>query len=183
MKTFLTAFTTLLFLHSTASAAELDTQSAVISWTGSKITGDKHSGGLAPKSSSFVLADGVITSGEIVFEMGSMTVGDLEGEWETKFLGHMKSPDFFDVASFPTATLKLKSFKKGQMTGDLTIKGVTRPIAFPAEVKDGKYVGKASFNRTEFGITYGSGSFFEDLGDKMINDTVDVEFSFAVKGD
>ena len=132
---------------------------------------------------TFVLADGVITSGEIVFEMGSMTVGDLEGEWETKFLGHMKSPDFFDVASFPTATLKVKSFKEGQMKGDLTIKGVTRPIAFPAEVKEGKYVGKASFNRTEFGITYGSGSFFEDLGDKMINDTVDVEFSFAVKGD
>jgi polyisoprenoid-binding protein YceI len=79
--------------------------------------------------------------------------------------------------------LKLHSIADGQATGELIIKGVTQPISFPVRRADDKYVGKATFDRTKFGITYGSGSFFENLGDKVINDAVDVEFTLAVKGE
>jgi polyisoprenoid-binding protein YceI len=183
MTKFLLPFATLLFLNASALAAEVDTEQTVITWKGSKITGAHHAGQIYAKSSSIKLSDGVITSGEIVFEMTSLTVTDLEGEWKDKFLGHMKSPDFFDVAKFPTATLKLHSIADGQATGELIVKGVTQPISFPVRRVDEKYVGKATFDRTKFGITYGSGSFFENLGDKVINDAVEVEFTLAVKGE
>ena len=127
--------------------------------------------------------DGVLVDGEMVFDMDSMTVTDLDGAMEKKFLGHMKSADFFDVATHPTATFKVDSFKDGKFSGVLTIKGVSRPASFGVMLTGHKYVGTASFNRTEFGIIYGSGSFFEDLGDKMISDLVEVEFSLVLKGD
>ena len=107
--------------------------------------------------------------------MDSLTVGNLEGEWKDKFLGHMKSADFFDVAKFPTATLKLSRIKKGTASGELT-------KHHPADYLAGKYVGKATFDRTKFGIIYGSGSFFKNLGDKLINDQIDVIFSIRNRG-
>ncbi len=177
----LLALVALTSLSASALAAELDTKHSVITWKGSKITGDAHVGQISTQSSSINLVEGQIANGEIVFAMGSLTVSDLDGEWEAKFLGHMKSPDFFDVDKFPTATLRIEDFKDGKMTGQLTIKGVAQPISFPAKRVDGKYVGKATFDRTKFGITYGSGSFFEGLGDKLINDTVEVEFSLALE--
>ena len=183
MTRILLAFSTMLFLNTAALAGEIDTEQSVITWNGSKVTGDHHGGQISPRSSSIKLSDGAITSGEIVFEMSSLTVTNLEGQWKDKFLGHIKSPDFFDVAKFPTATLKLHGIADGEATGELTVKGVTLPISFPVRRVDEKYVGKATFDRTKFGITYGSGSFFENLGDKVINDTVDVEFTLVVKGE
>lgn len=171
-----------LFL-SPAHAAEVDTAKSAITWTGSKVTGSSHTGVLSLKSSSIQLEDGVLSGGELVFDMDSMTVTDLDGSMEKKFLGHMKSADFFDVATHPTATFKVESFKDGKFSGVLTIKGVSRPASFDVKKTGDKYEGKATFNRTEFGIIYGSGSFFEDLGDKMISDEVKVAFSLVVKGD
>jgi len=179
----LAALAALFLLNASALAAEVDTQKSSIAWKGSKITGSHHIGQISPKTSSLKVVEGVVASGEVVFAMDSMTVGDLEGEWKDKFIGHMKSPDFFDVGKFPTATLKLDSIADGQAKGELTIKGVSQPIAFPVQHKEGKYVGKATFDRTKFGIIYGSGSFFDDLGDKLINDQVEVEFTLVLKGE
>jgi polyisoprenoid-binding protein YceI len=177
------AFTALLFLCGTAMATEVDVAQSAITWKGSKITGDHHVGHISTKSSSLTLSDGVIAGGDIVFDMNSLTVNDLEGKWKDKFIGHMKSADFFDVANHPTARLKLNNIADGKATGTLTIKGVTQPISFAVKQVDQKYVGKTSFDRTKFGITFGSGSFFEDLGDKMINDAVEVEFTIALMGE
>jgi polyisoprenoid-binding protein YceI len=182
MKTILGALAMFTLLQAPAQAAEVDTVNSVITWKGSKVTGSYHSGLISPKSSSIQLTDGVMSGGEIVFDMHSMTVTNLDGTLKEKFLGHMKSPDFFDVAAHPTATFKVEAFKDGKMTGVLTIKGVSRPASFTATLTDGKYVGEATFNRTEFGITYGSGNFFEDLGDKMISDMVEVGFILVLKG-
>jgi polyisoprenoid-binding protein YceI len=115
--------------------------------------------------------------------MTTMTVSDLDGERAQKFLRHMMNEDFFEVGKFPTATLNIKADKNGQMMGDLTIKGVTKPFSFPVTMKDGKYVGKTTFDRTTFGIIYKSGNFFEDLGDKIINDDIEIEFEIVLKGE
>ena len=180
MKNLLLPLVTMLFVNASALAAQVDASQSVITWKGSKITGDHHVGQLSTRSSSLKLSGDQITGGQIVFEMNSLTVTDLQGKWKDKFLGHMKSADFFDVANFPTATLTVQSMVDGQLSGQLTIKGVTQPTSFPVRLVDGKYVGKATFDRTKFGITYGSGNFFENLGDKMINDKVEVEFSIAL---
>tara|TARA_Y100000385_G_C12763691_1_gene496184 strand:+ start:55 stop:606 length:552 start_codon:yes stop_codon:yes gene_type:complete len=170
------------FLSSTASAVEVDAGKSSITWKASKVTGAGHFGELPVKSSKLKLIKGRVNSGSIVFDMRNFTVSDLKGKWQQKFLGHMKSPDFFDVAKFPTASLQLTSIKGNTASGMLSIKGVSRPASFSVQLKNGMYIGKTSFDRTKFGLKYGSGSFFKGLGDKAINDLVEVEFKIAVNG-
>jgi len=183
MKTTLLALATSLFLGSAALAAEIDVAQSTIKWMGSKITGSNHYGLISPKPSSLTVKNGKVVAGRVIIDMNSMTVSDLEGERAQKFLRHMMNEDFFEVGKFPTATLDIKEGKDGRMVGDLTIKGVTKPLSFPVTMKDGKYVGKTTFNRTTFGIIYKSGNFFEDLGDKIINDDVEIEFEIVLKGE
>ena len=112
--------------------------------------------------------------------------------YNAKLVGHLTTPDFFDVANFPTAKLKIKkaTLKSGtnyDVTGDLTINGVTQPITFPAVVSvdaKGATTATAKFevDRTKFGSKFGSKSFFESIGDKMIYDNFQVDVKIvAVK--
>ena len=107
---------------------------------------------------------------------------DLDGKSKANLDGHLKSDDFFGVEKFPTATLVIKSLgEKGNgvyaVTADLTIKGKTESIKFDLTV--GKNTAETSLkvDRTKYGIQYGSGSFFDNLGDKTISD----EFELKVK--
>ena len=181
MSKVLSLFTALFLFSSTAFGAEIDTANSVITWTGSKVTGSFHTGNITPKSSDIAVKDGEVQGGQVIFDMTSLTVTDLEGKKAENFLKHMMSEDFFEVGKFPTASLELSENKGGEMTGQLTVKGKTHPITFAVKQEGGKYVGKATFNRTKFGIIYRSGNFFMDLGDKVINDEVQVEFTIALK--
>lgn len=176
-------FSALFLFAMPASGAEIDTANSLITWTGSKVTGSFHTGNISPKSSKVTVNDGVVQGGQVIFDMTSLTVTDLEGKKAENFLKHMMSEDFFEVGKFPTASLDLSENKGGQMTGQLTVKGKTHPITFAVKQDGGKYVGKATFDRTKFGIVYRSGNFFVDLGDKVINDEVQVEFTIALKGE
>ncbi|PJC61850.1 MAG: YceI family protein, partial [Flavobacteriales bacterium CG_4_9_14_0_2_um_filter_32_27] len=118
----------------------------------------------------------------------SILVTDLEGEYKGKLEGHLNSPDFFDTQNHIIAILKINSTKKTKgsiftVKADLTIKGITKPIEFPAtiEIKDGKVAAYAEVqvDRTLYDIKYGSGKFFEGLGDKMIDDLFTVKFKIA----
>ena len=183
MKHILLALTTFLFFGNAAFAAEVDVAQSTIKWKGIKVTGSNHYGLISPKSSSLTLANGTVASGQLVIDMSTITVTDIQGERANKFLRHMMNEDFFEVAKYPTATLTIKEVKGGKMMGDLTIKGITKPFSFAYTIKDGKYVGKTTFDRTKYGVVYRSGNFFEDLGDKIINDDVEIEFEIAVKGE
>jgi polyisoprenoid-binding protein YceI len=103
-------------------------------------------------------------------------------------IGHLKSDDFFSVAKFPLASLEVKSVtaKSGNLyhfTADLTIKGITAPIEFDAEVNmtsdQVTATGTMVVNRTKYDIKYRSGSFFSDLGDKMIYDDFTLKFKLV----
>lgn len=159
---------------------KVDTQKTKINWEGSKVTG-KHNGTVSVKNGNLVFKGAELTGGEIVVDMNSMTVTDLASDKATadKFLGHMKSPDFFDTQKFPESKLMIKSTKKNgndlDVTGDLTMIGKTQPVTF--KVTDWKWTdkmvtGKANVkvDRTKYGLKYGSGQFFKGLGDKMIHD-------------
>jgi polyisoprenoid-binding protein YceI len=160
-----------------------------IDWIGKKVSG-QHNGTILLKEGVLDIEKGKIKSGKITIDMESITCSDLEGDWNKKLIGHLNSADFFDVKNHKTATLEIKEVKnieknKFNVSGDLTIKGITKEINFPAtiEFKDGKLAAFAEVNvdRTLYDIKYGSGKFFEDLGDKMIDDLFTIKFKIAAE--
>jgi len=120
--------------------------------------------------------------------MTSISCVDLAaGQGKEKLEGHLKSEDFFGTEAYPTAEFKTTKIQKGNganytISGDLTIKGQTHPVSFPANIvitkKMVKATGKVTIDRTLYGIKYGSGSFFDNLGDKAISNefTMDINF-------
>lgn len=171
---------------------KVNTDISKLEWIGKKVTG-QHKGDIKIKE-GFLIADNKnnIISGQMIVDMNTINTTDLEGEWKQKLDGHLKSKDFFFVENYPTASFDiisvtpLKSEENGnthQVKGKLTIKGITNEISFPAKVeaKEGKIAayGKATIDRTQYDIKYGSGKFFEGLGDKMIYDDFEVTFRIA----
>ncbi|WP_109097766.1 YceI family protein [Aquimarina sp. AU58] len=163
-----------------AQKKEIKTSESTINWTGKKVTGS-HTGTLN-LSEGFLVFDGDnITGGEFVVDMTSLAVTDLEaGKGKEKLEGHLSSDDFFGIANHKNAKLvvtKTKKTDKGHIVaGDLTIKGKTNPIKFILAVNGGTASTTLKVDRTKYDIKYGSGSFFDNLGDKAISD----EFELAV---
>lgn len=166
-----------------ADTYKLDTKATKVEWVGKKIGGE-HKGTINAQSGSLTVDGDLITGGEVVMDMNSITVTDLQGEWKDKLEAHLKNADFFDVTSEAgkTAKLVIKSSKKTpkglEVTGDLTIRGKTNPVTFTATdiKKDAKsYNAKAliTINRVKYGVEYNSKSWV-DLGkvaaDKAIHD-------------
>lgn len=170
--------------------AKVDTKSSTIYWTGEKVTGE-HTGTLMIKEGSITMTDHIPTAATIVIDMNTIVCTDIEdAETNGKFVGHLNSPDFFSVKDFPTGTFvanKITPIKgaKGRdanykLEGTLTLKGISEPLSFDAYIgNDNGLVmatGTLTFDRTKYGIRYGSGSFFDNLGDKAIYDDVKLRF-------
>jgi polyisoprenoid-binding protein YceI len=157
---------------------KVNAEQSTTAWTGKKVTGS-HTGFVKINSGSLTLKDGKITAGTFEMDMNSITNTDVADKgYNEKFVGHLKGDDFFSTAKYPKATFVLtKSTSKGNdiydVTGNLTIKNITNEVTFPATVKaDGKQLkasAKITVDRTKFDIKYGSGSFFDNLGDKAID--------------
>lgn len=161
-----------------------------IEWHGSKVTGE-HNGNVDVRQGNVVLDEkGNIKSAYVQVDMKTITNEDLDGDSKGKLVGHLKSDDFFSVEKHPYAEINLKNFKPGKesgtyvASGDLTIKGKTAPISFPFTYNNngGNFTatGDLTFDRSNYDVRYGSPSFFDDLGDKVIHD--DVNLSFTIKG-
>ncbi len=162
-----------------AQSAEIDAKSSSFKWVGKKVTGE-HNGILPLKSSNLKVSAGKIVGGEIVLDISKMTVEDLSGEYKTKFLTHMKSEDFFQVDKWPTAKLVIESVSGNKAKGKLTVKDKTNPVEFSFKKDKEFYSGTLTFDRTKFGMIYGSGNFFKNLGDKMIYNDVTLDFKVKV---
>lgn len=149
-------------------------QSEIV-WNGKKVTGE-HFGNVDIKSGSLEFDDGVLKGGSFVIDMSSIKVTDLEGQWKTKLENHLKSDDFFGVEKYPTSKLAITKVEpKGKdgaykITGDLTIKATTKPIQFDALMDGSTATADIVIDRAEYDVRYGSGSFFDNLGDKTIYD-------------
>ena len=157
----------------------VNTDESKVYWNGKKVTGE-HTGYVLIKSGEVHVSNESVTSADIKLDMNSIEVTDLKGEWKDKLVGHLKSDDFFSAEKYPVAQFSITSFENDKVVGDLTIKGITHEISFPAQVNiEGKTLsakGTASIDRTKWDIRYGSGKFFSDLGDNMINDKFDINF-------
>ncbi|MFP2997693.1 YceI family protein [Spongiivirga sp. MCCC 1A20706] len=155
-------------------------KNSTISWVGKKVTG-QHSGNISLKEGFLMMKGKELRGGEFVIDMTSINVTDLSGDSKGKLEGHLKSDDFFGVANHPTATLKFTGFsgEDGMYTviGDLTIKGKTNPVRFDLKIDSNKATTSFKVDRTKYDIKYGSGSFFDNLGDKAINDEFELNVS------
>jgi len=186
----LTAFCNTLFAKHNHGEIKINTKISNVDWIGKKVTG-QHNGSIKIKEGMLKLHDGHVSGGTIVIDMTSITNEDLKDKgYNKKLIEHLKSPDFFDVAKHATATLKITGVKQKEgrehmIYGNLTIKGITKPITFIAniEMKDGKLVAFAELkvDRTLYDIKYGSGKFFDNLGDKMIDDEFIIKFKIAAE--
>ena len=162
-----------------------------VQWQGTKVVGGGHEGDLMIKSGSMTFEGDKPVAAEVVMDMSTINCTDLKpgSSSKKKLEQHLKNEDFFDVASYPTAALKVNSFKHQQgdtyeVSGDITIRGVTKPITFTAEIMSAQTIkgsGSFEFNRVEFNVKYNSTQFFKSLGDKAINDMVKLSFMFEAE--
>jgi len=187
----LIAFVTFAFTPRKAVNYKIDVNKSTVVWTGKKVTGE-HTGNIKLKSGVLQHDGKVITGGAFDIDMTTITNTDLtDASYNQKLVGHLKSDDFFGVDKYPVANLKITeiTYKGGdqyEIGGDLTIKGKTNKIKFPATVSaDGKVLNaksKITVDRSKYDVKYGSKSFFEGLGDKTIYDDFDLEVNLvAVK--
>lgn len=175
----------------------LESVSSKINWKGTKPLGE-HYGMVSLTDGMVTVEGGKITSGVFTIDLNSIVVQDItDAETNGKLLGHLKSPDFFDVAQFPAARFELTSVSElvssaentsksnYQVSGNLTMKGITKSISFPAqvEISDMGIIAKSepfSIDRTQWGVNYGSKSIFAELKDNFIDDamilTLDLSF-------
>jgi polyisoprenoid-binding protein YceI len=175
---------TLLSLSENPAPVKVNITESSVTWHASKVTGS-HFGKVPISSANLDYADGKITGGTFEMDMKNLTVEDItDAGSNAKLTGHLKSDDFFSVEKYGKSTLKIKSVKSTggnnhEITGDLTIKGITKPVTFPATVitNNGTITTTAEikFDRTHYDIKYRSGSYFEDLADKLIYDEVKLD--------
>jgi polyisoprenoid-binding protein YceI len=182
----------ILFFATALSAGAKDYQltiaSSSLEWEAKKVTG-KHTGTINFSEGKLTVKGEKITGGSLVVDMKSIVDKDLtDAGYNQKLIGHLKSDDFFGVEKFPQSNLEvknveLKSAGLYHFKADLTIKGITAPVEFDANVtvQSGELsaTGEMTVNRTLYGIKYGSGSFFSGLGDKMIYDEFSIKFKLT----
>lgn len=173
----------------------VDIEKSTIEWEGKKVTG-AHNGTISLQSGEFEVVKGEIKGGEFVIDMNSIVCLDITNpSGNAKLVGHLKNDDFFSVDKYPTAKIvitkvvKLKENEQGlthNVYGNLTIKGITEEITFPATIttdKNGKVSAKAEFtvDRTKYDVKYGSSTFFPSIADKAISNDMYFKVNLTTK--
>lgn len=184
------AFMSLAFTTPEIATYGIDLEESVIIWKARKVTG-AHEGVIKLKTGDLEFTDGALSGGSFEIDMTSIGVTDLQGEWAQKLEGHLKSEDFFGVEKYPTAKFVItKVVSRGKpgdykIVGDLTIKESTKEIKFNANIEDSgeskTATAEVTLDRTDYNVRYGSGTFFDNLGDKTIYDDFDLEISLVMK--
>ena len=175
-------------IKSASDINNVDLSTSVLNWKGSKPTGD-HNGTVMLKSGGILIENEAITAGEFVVDMNTITNLDMKGKKGAGNLEkHLKNSDFFDVTIFPIAKFVItkveENGEKLAVTGNLSIKDVTKSITIPATLSkvEGSYVFKSdNFNidRADFNVKYKSKKFFDNLKDKFVDDLVEMSFEVA----
>ena len=151
-----------------------------VKWLAKKVTGS-HEGVVTISDAHLHFEDDMLTGGNIKINMNSINCTDLVGEPKEQLEAHLLSDDFFGTKYYPTAELEIVkaeiiSNDTYKIEGIIEIKGVKQDIAFNANIKNGIAKANLVIDRSKFNVRYGSGTFFENLGDKMIYD----EFNLSV---
>ena len=167
----------------------MDNDNSSIKWTGRELSTKSHYGSLQMKNGSLTVNTDGTVNGIIKIDMTTIDCEDLQGRSKASLERHLRSDDFFSVESHPIATLTFKSEggigagNKLAFNGELEIKGISHPISFESEVKsvDPKVSALVdmTFDRSKYNVRFRSGTFFQNLGDKLIYD--DIEISVDIR--
>ena len=162
-----------------------------LSWIGTELSTKTHTGTIDFTDGTIVVDSDNTISGNVKINMSTINVTDLQGRSKEMLERHLRSSDFFEVESYSEAKFSFisKSFDKlsNQISfvGDLTIKDITNPISFNATLLETSPFLKAkavlSFDRSKYNVRFRSGNFFENLGDKLILDVIDVNIRLVTK--
>ena len=179
MKNYL-IITLLIASLSFAQQLTLNTSQSKIKWIGKEITTKEHYGSLAFKTGTLTFKKNKPDTGNFVVDMTSLQNKDLPEDYRERLEGHLKSDDFFSVDMFPEAKLNITQSTQNDQNnysveGLLKIKGTTHPISFNMVKVNGIWEAKMVFDRAKYNIQFRSGSFFENLGDKLIYDEIVIE--------
>ena len=156
-----------------------DVDASTIEWKGFKPTGS-HNGTIELENGAVTVADGKVVNGTFLINMGSLK----ESERNAKLEGHLKSADFFDVEKYPSAVFEITGIEavegKTMLSGNLALKDAKNNVTFPVSVAhDGNTLTLTSesftIDRTKWNVQYGSKSIFDNLGDKFINDEIELK--------
>jgi len=173
----------------TAETLTVDKAASSIAWTGFKPAGS-HNGTIGLDTGALNVLDGKVVGGSFIIDMKAITVLDIpaDDKGNAKLLGHLTSADFFDVENYPSAAFTITEVTetegKTMLSGNLTLKEVKNNVTFPVSItNEGGAVTITSeafsIDRTKWNVQYGSKSIFDNLGDKFIND--DIELKIVVK--
>ena len=173
----------------TAVTYKADTNQSMIEWKGFKPTGS-HTGTIGITEGSVNVNDDTIESGNFAIDMKSIAVTDIPAEDEDngKLKGHLMSADFFDVETYPTAKFEVTGIAtvegKTMLSGNLTLKDATNNISIPVATElngDTMTLTSEAFtiDRSKWNVKYGSKSFFDNLGDKFINDDIELKVTLV----
>ena len=162
--------------------------SSTVNWTGKKVLG-LHTGSINIANGYIDISDNTIIGGEILIDMTSIIITDIEDKKTNQdFLKHLLNDDFFSVDKFKTSKLVINSAgkienDKSKIDGTLTIKDISHPVSFIASIEiftDTLHsLGEVAIDRTLYNIRYGSGKFIENLGDNLIYDNFVLQFKLV----
>ncbi len=156
-----------------------------IDWTGRKVTGS-HFGTIGIKEGSLTVADGKLASGHFIVDTTSIKIDDVtDPALNAQFAGHLASDDFFSSAQYPEARFEISAVNNQHIEGNLTIKGITHPIGFDANINIAgdtlTATGKMVVDRTKYAIKFRSGNFFQNLGDTLIYNDFELTVNITAK--
>ncbi|HEY1063633.1 MAG TPA: YceI family protein [Daejeonella sp.] len=162
----------------------VDTANSSIGWSAKKVGGG-HTGTVKITEGSLVYNGKSLQKGVFLMDMSSITSDN------ARVTTHLKSPDFFSAEKNPSSKFEITKVsaagkERVNITGNLTIKGITHPLTFPATVKQGKDVVVAvasgiRVDRTKYDIKFRSKTFFGDIGDKAIDDEFELNINLTAK--
>ncbi|WP_426490760.1 YceI family protein [Hymenobacter sp. 102] len=178
---FILLLCTLLAARPAADTYRVDPTASRVTWTGyAEVGGYAPTGTVQLSRGTFTYDGRHLRAGRFEFDMRTIA------QEQAQLVEHLRGPDFFDVARYPTAVFVLDNVQNGTAAGHLTLRGVTRPVQFPltlTKLPNGqlRVTGKATLDRTQFGIKYNSASFFQNLGSYAIRNECALAFAVVAQ--
>lgn len=168
---------------------EIDIKESIVEWKGSNSIGtNTHTGYVHISKGELIIENDQLMGGTAEIDMN--TIEDENHQSNSGLINHLKDPDFFDAEKFPFSTIAITkaesiTMENKQITGNLTIKGITHPVTFLAkmEIKNGivKIDGNLVIDRTKWGVRYKSGKFYDNLADGAISDSIEFHINIVAK--
>ena len=156
----------------------VDPAASSAKWKGEMLGIYSHEGTVKMKDGIVQLKDGNVTGGTFTVDLNTMTPSDenykpAEGKSKENLVGHLSSPDFFDVATYPTATFVINSVAGNNATGTLTVRGVSnqetvKNITVTPDGQNVKLTGDLTFDRQKYGVAYSTGAKDKVLSDDIV---------------